>query len=349
MLPKLQKKSLIDLCQELILEKYTFFNISDYLSVALCYCDKDKILFTNQLYQKFVQDFPHVDFFSFKHRTSMSFQDIHKKERIFQITVQSVDEYDFVCIYELTDLFQSKNYQQTQDSLNALENLAAGISHEIKNPLSAIDIHTQLLEHKINSKKISVPQEVKSYLSIVQKESKRLLDILDMFLDRTRKHVPNLVFTEVGDIIESIEKLLTPELQLKKISLFIQKSTIPKIFTAPHLLQQILLDLLRNAIESVEETSKERKIWISYKESSVKDGIVIAIDDAGQGIDPALKHKIFDPYFTTKPHGTGLGLTLVKKMINELGGQIFLETSEWGGAKFVVYLSISQEHQKLLN
>ena len=346
-IPKLQKDALIELGKELLYEKYSLLNIIELDPTAIClYLDK-KIVFNNHLFNELTKEFP--DFTLLLEKTGVQcIQDFYKKDRVFNISKKEIDQSTIIYITELTIFFTDDITTKTKDSLLALENLAAGISHEIKNPLSAIDLHTQLLYHKINNKKLEVPSEIITYLDIVKQESDRLLKILDNFLNITRKSQPTLEFTEVSHVIDTITNLLAPELSLSNILLSFQIDTIPKIFTSPHILQQIILDLIRNSIESLENVSY-KQIEISIKESNTKTHIIIAIDDSGIGVSSELKYKIFDPYFTTKKNGTGLGLTLVKKMLEELGGEICIGHSMLGGAKFELYLPISKEQQKLLS
>ncbi|MDK2819032.1 MAG: GHKL domain-containing protein [Spirochaetota bacterium] len=346
-LPKLQKDALIGLSKELIHEKYSLLNIIELNPTAIClYLDK-QIVFKSYLFNELTSEIPNLIFLLDKIGVQY-IQDCYKKDRIFNIVKKEIDHSTIIYITELTTFFTENMTTKTKDSLLALENLAAGISHEIKNPLSAIDLHTQLLNYKIDNNKLTVPLEIITYLNIVKKESDRLLKVLDNFLNITRKSQPILEFTEVSHVIDTIANLLEPELSLHNIILSFQIDTIPKIFTSPYILQQVILDLIRNSIESLENI-KYKQIEISIKESNTKTHIIISIDDSGIGLSIELKYKIFDPYFTTKKNGTGLGLTLVKKMLEELNGEIYIGQSSLGGAKFDLYLPISKEFKKLLS
>ncbi|MGL4676784.1 MAG: sensor histidine kinase [Brevinema sp.] len=342
-LPKLSKESLIKFCKELIYEQYSLLDILETSPVAVSISFEEQLIFENSLYVQIVQEIPNIVL-----KTGIqSFQDFQNIDRLFYVVRKNIENYTVVYLMELTPFFQENITTKTQDSLVALETLAAGISHEIKNPLSAIDIHTQLLLNKIHNKKITVSEDIQKYLCIVKEESDRLLSVLDIFLNITRKSKPNLLFTEISLILDKINSLLEPELSQKNIILIIKKEVVPKIFTSPYILQQIILDLLRNSIEALSGQT-HKQINISLEENNTKTHIVISIDDSGVGIGSNKIYKIFDPYFTTKMEGTGLGLTLVKKMVEELGGEIFVAKSQLGGAKFELYFPISIE-QKLLS
>ncbi len=341
-LPKLSRNSLIKFCEELIYEQHKLLNVVE--DIAICIYFEEQIIFSSSLYNQYIQEVPNIVLL--KEVGVQSILDSKKNDRIFYIMKKDIEQNTIVYITELTQYFHENITTKTQESITALETLAAGISHEIKNPLSAIDIHTQILQNKIKNHKLSVSPEINNYLNIVKEESDRLLNVLDTFLNITRKSKPELVFTEISQILDKVYQLLIPELAQKQISLEIKIDAVPKIFTSPHILQQILLDLLRNSIEAL-KNQDNKSIEISLKETDTKTHIIISVDDSGSGIDSQVLYKIFDPYFTTKPEGSGLGLTLVKKMVEELGGRIFVAHSTLGGARFELYFPISSE-QKLL-
>ncbi len=342
-LPKLSRTSLIKFCEELIYEHYNLLNIIEGVAVGVYL--KDQIVFASDLYNQYLQEMPNIVL-----STEVGVQsilDTQKNDRVVYIMKKNFDQHTVIYVAELTQFFQENITTKTQESLIALETLAAGISHEIKNPLSAIDIHTQILQNKIKNNRLSVSPEIIKYLNIVQEESDRLINVLNTFLGITRKSQQPLVFTEVAQILDKSYQILMPELEQKQILLQLKIDSVPKIFTTPHILQQIILDLLRNSIEAINNQSN-RTIELSLQENNTKTHIIISIDDSGCGIDSHVQYKIFDPYFTTKTEGTGLGLTLVKKMVEELDGKIFVAHSNLGGAKFELYFPISSE-QKLLH
>ncbi len=344
-LPKLSKNALLKFCENLLHEHYNLLGVLDEIIMAVRVCDHDnKTVYENSAYDTLSKEFHNLSLFQNTGVTTII--DNKKNDRIFYIKTQNTNQFTIRYFMELTDILKDQSYHQ--ESLQALETLAAGISHEIKNPLSAIDIHTYLIQKKINSNKIRVQKEVKDYIDIVKEESSRLLHVLDMFLNMTRKSQPELVFTETADVAYKAYKLLEPELNAENIKLRLEINSVPKIFTSPDLLQQILLDLLRNSMEAL-KNQNDKMIELGIKENDSKTHIIISVDDSGSGIESGVVHKIFDPYFTTKDNGTGLGLTLVKKMIEELNGKILVSASNLHGAKFDIYLPISADIQKLLS
>ncbi|MGL5254425.1 MAG: sensor histidine kinase [Brevinema sp.] len=264
------------------------------------------------------------------------------------ITVKKVIYKNYQVIYIYPQLVSNMQEEKTafKDSLEALEMLAAGISHEIKNPLTAVDIHTQILERYIAKGQIQVPVEVQDYISLIKKENTRLLAVLDIFLGSIRKRQLTLTFCEVKDLILNLVKVFEAEFQEKGISLTLNLDSVPKIFTSQEILQQVASDIIRNAIEALEDR-ETKHIIISLKENNLRNSVYIAIEDSGPGISTNLRTRIFEPYYTTKKSGTGLGLTLVKKMVDELMGTISVEDSKIGGASFIISLPTSQGQRKL--
>lgn len=344
-LPKLQKKELIELCKNLIHERGFFLKIIENNSQSVIVFHNDLIIFQGTKIVELMKEIPNLHFSS-KYIGLISTQDIHHRDRILNIEFIEDEENHFFYIKDLSDSYNFLTSQKVEDGLGALENLAAGIAHEIKNPLTAIDIHTQLLCREINKKKITVSNEILNYLDIVQKENARLLHILNDFMNMTRKIKPQLVFTEIKDIIYNMINVFEGEFREKNIQITTSIKQVPKIFTAPVSLQQALSDLIRNAIEALENV-QNKQIHLSLSEDQTKNYLVIGIEDSGIGIPQNIKAKIFTPYFTTKNKGTGLGLTFVKKIIHELNGTILLKDSQLGGIACVIFLPISLGQKKL--
>ena len=346
-LVKLDKKQLIELSKDLMYERALSSHILDNLSVAIIVYQFQSVVYTNEQYNTLSTEIPILPTHILQEGDQVA-KDIYKNNRFINIKTQTVNDFKIIYIRDKSQEITQQLDQKTRQGLDALENLAAGISHEIKNPLSAIDLHTQILQKNILSGKLKVSEEITQYLSVVQKESTRLLEVLETFLSMTRHHKPNLVFTEISEVVENAQEIFKEELDQKGILLNITEEKVPKIFTSPALLQQIILDLVRNAMEAVEE-QEEKIITINIQQSDTKNDIIISIEDTGCGIPSDIKNKIFEPYFSTKFYGTGLGLTLVNKMVKELGGWVFVEnTQSHQGARFDVYLPISQDFQKLL-
>ncbi|MGL4393917.1 MAG: sensor histidine kinase [Brevinema sp.] len=344
-LPKLQKEELIRLSETLISERALLVELVELNPKGVIVFRGEDILYQSTQIKNLLKECN--NFIPTKNHVGIiSLLDIHQKDRVLEIDYQHFDIFDAFYISDVTIYQKDLSSKKTRTTLDALENLAAGISHEIKNPLSAIDIHTQLIQRQINKEVLSVPPEIEEYLSVVQHESKRLLSVLDDFLNMTRKVKPILQFSETSDIILATERVFEKECFEKNIKLEINISQVPKIFTVPNTLQQVLSDLIRNAIEALENKDK-KIIRLTLAEDELKTNLLICIEDSGDGISASIRSKVFEPYFTTKKTGTGLGLTLVNKMVHDIGGLIIISESDLGGAAFKILLPISQGQKKL--
>lgn len=237
----------------------------------------------------------------------------------------------YVTLIIIQDISQQKRLEfqlKNLESVNALNNLAAGIAHEIKNPMSAIDMHTQVLKKGIDREMIVVPEEVAKYLEIVSEETARLNAVLNDFLMSARKHELKLTFEEVEPYLEEISEFMKPEMDSMGVTLIKDFGEhIPRIFIDKPYLRQAVLNLLKNAMEATEGCDRKLVKLESYYDSA-KDSVAISIWDSGRGIPEDEVNQIFDPYFTKKDYGTGLGLTIVYKVIQEHGGEIAVDSGK---------------------
>ncbi|MGL4367242.1 MAG: sensor histidine kinase [Brevinemataceae bacterium] len=343
---KLQKEELVVLSKNLIQDLTFILKVIEHLPQSIMIYHNKNIVFTNQQMDQLMNKIPTLTF-SEEITGIISVQDKFSHDCYLEICCFKFNELTIFYVTDVKKYQEINSAQQIEDGLLVLEKLAASVSHEIKNPLTAIDIHTQVIQRQIDKKELSVSPEIYSYVQIVQKESTRLLSILDQFLNRTRKVKPKLEFTEIADILYNIQELFAPEMKQKKIKFDLEIGNVPKIFTAPSVLQQSIIDLLRNAMEAVVEQQR-KEIILSLSQNKTKEYIVISVEDSGKGISVSLRNKVFEPYFSTKSKGTGLGLTLVKKIVREIGGFILLKDSvKLCGVAFKIYLPISLGQKQL--
>ncbi len=227
------------------------------------------------------------------------------------------------------------------ESIGALNTMAAGIAHEIKNPLAAIDLHTQILRKGIKNNIIFVPEEVDNYINIVEEETRRLNNILNDFLLSARKRELKLSFVDFNDYLQGILHFMDPVIQEQKVLLDTEWGDIPKIFLDIEYLRQAIINLLKNALEAMHK-SDVRRIRVATFYDLGRDSVGMSLCDTGPGMNEETMQKIFEPYFSTKNTGTGLGLTIVYKIIKEHGGDILVESKPGQGTTFVIFLPIRQ-------
>ncbi len=349
-------------------ERVTFQSILNELDEALISYDENRIIFLNSRAKQILKlrDFPEntrfeqlskyssnpeiLDFIShcdWKRKSSQFFSQTTPVSRYYSITHIGTD-LDF-CIIKISDMTTQKELESQLnyfESLSALNTLAAGIAHEIRNPLAAIDLHTQLLKRGINKEIISVSDEIINYIRIVEDETHRLNNILNDFLLSARKRKLKLSFVNISDFLDSIITLMQPVFDENKIIIEKDVSEVPDIFIDPDYLKQAIINLLKNATEAMEKSNLKKITIRSYFEMP-KDSVAIEISDTGEGIEKDKIKKIFEPYYSSKNTGTGLGLTIVYKIVHEHGGDIKIDSKPGQGTTFTIYLPI-RRGQKLL-
>lgn len=278
------------------------------------------------------------------------FTDSTRETRYYFVERITVSESIFIIkVKDITENKQMEFQLKNLESVSALNTLAAGIAHEIKNPLTAIDLHTQILKKGINKKMIEVPPEVVQYIDIIDEEQRRLGLIVNDFLTAARKRDLKMTFEDINQYLKDILFLIKPEIEKNEITLSEEYEDVPKIFIDRDYLKQAIINLLKNAIESMKaqpagagETVKKRLLTIrTFYDNSI-DSVGISIIDNGVGIESEKIKKIFEPYYSTKDYGTGLGLTIVYKIVQEHGGDIKVESKKGGGSNFTIFLPLSK-------
>ncbi|MDZ7263314.1 MAG: ATP-binding protein [candidate division KSB1 bacterium] len=247
---------------------------------------------------------------------------------------QGTIESAFAVIKNLTEKRQLEETLRRKEKLTAMGQLASGVAHEIRNPLNAIGMITQRLAREF------VPQsghdEYRELTKIVVSEVRRINDIIQQFLKFARPPKLHLAATNVNLLIENTVKLMASQAQEKKIEIITSLNSTPVLMIDQNQMQQALLNILQNAIEAI---PGEGKITISTAVTNERE-VGIRIADSGIGMNSETQSKIFNLYYTTKPQGTGLGLSLVHQIISQHEGRIEVESAVGKGSTFSIYLPI---------
>ena len=244
---------------------------------------------------------------------------------------------------ELTARELSKVYRELQENfeqmkrterLSAIGQLSAGLAHEIRNPLAAIEGSADVLQNETPSEK-----RRHEFLGIIQKECRRLNRLLTNFLDFAKPRQPDLEMTEIGHLVDSVVGLAahaagrTPIMFNKEIA-----PSLPLLECDPEQLKQVLLNLTINAIQAMQPNGGE----ITIKAQERQQQVFLEVQDQGCGILPEYLGKIFDPFFTTKNDGTGLGLSVAHQILQQHGGQLTAERNAEQGMTFRIILPVKR-------
>jgi len=239
-----------------------------------------------------------------------------------------------VLIRDLREIRDLQEKVRRSAHLASLGRLAAGVAHEIRNPLSSIRGFAQYFIHRLKGQ-----EEEQGYASIMVKEVDRLNRVITELLDFARPKEPYKELYALEEILEHSLKLLEPELAKKNVQ--IEKAyepTLPLVLVDRDQLSQAFLNILLNSLESMDGGGRIR---VGVKRRSGSPSVEVAISDTGRGIPPEDLPKIFEPFFSTKRKGTGLGLSIVHQIVERHGGDIAVESKERGGTAFFITLPLS--------
>ena len=232
-----------------------------------------------------------------------------------------------------------------RENLASLTNLAAAVAHEIKNPLAAISIHVQLLRKNFKACNLEINAKAQKHLDVVEEEIERLNKIVVDFLFAVRPLQCEFAPVNINELIKNLFATFQDEFSAAKISILPQlNSKLPVIQADERFVRQALMNILTNAKAAMMPAGGELGITTRFDQERV----YIIITDTGKGIPPDILHKIFEPYFTTKPDGSGLGLTMTYKVIKEHGGDIQVHSDIGKGTRFTLILPITRSEKPLL-
>ena len=217
-----------------------------------------------------------------------------------------------------------------------LERLLARLAHEIRNPLSSLDIHVQLLEEDVGSLAPGLRSQLTSRLEIIHGELHRLESIVDHFLRLAGPSALDLEPVDLSKILTHVRELLRPEAAARQIELRTQLAeSLPSLLADPVRLTQALLNLVINALQAVDQNGR-----IEIRAAASGSEILVEVQDNGPGIPTEKLPAIFDPYFTTKTEGSGLGLWIAQQIVTAHGGTLQAQNAAGGGALFAMRLPL---------
>lgn len=260
------------------------------------------------------------------------------------------------------DITENKNQEvmlHRMENMANLTNLAAGMAHEIKNPLGAISIHIQLVQKALlkareNEGKLPPPKFVENHIDVVNEEVEHLNKLIMDFLLAVRPVNATLELKNPGKLIQSSVDFFKPEFNNEGIEVIYNvNDNEQKIMLDEKLLRDVILNLSQNALAAIKTKISANKYQdetpvFSIQCLKTENRYVIKIEDNGCGMSETSIAKIFEPYYTTKANGTGLGMTMVYKIVKEFSGEITVESKEDMGTAFTLVFPIPQKNKKLL-
>lgn len=256
---------------------------------------------------------------------------------------QSVVALENAKLYEelrlnLRKLEESQRALVQAEKMSAVGRLLVSVAHEINNPLNSV----RNCIHLAGRGEISIGDQRK-YLQLAQDELTRLAETVKRMLDFYRPGKIDKEIIQIKTIIDKVISLLHPQLRDRFIQLNMNiPLNMPAFWGAADQLQQVIFNLMLNAIDALEDVKNNRTIWI---EASFQDGAnCLWVEDSGVGIDPELESQIFEPFVSTKKNGTGLGLSVSYNIMHAHGGSIRVVSGLHGhGARFEIRIPVRLE------
>jgi two-component system, sporulation sensor kinase E len=231
------------------------------------------------------------------------------------------------------------------ESLASLTTLAAGVAHEIKNPLGSMGIHLQLIQKKIAGRQTIEQRDIAQHLGVIGEEVDRLNRIVVDFLFAVKPMDTVLADGDINPVIEDLLAFVRPELDQAGIRIEPDLApALPRLRIDERYIKQALLNLVKNAAAAMPDGGV-----LHVETLCAADEVVVRISDTGTGIADDVMDKIFEPYFTTKPFGTGLGLTIVFKIVKEHFGDIAVSSRVGEGTSVTISLPVPQKEKILID
>ena len=250
-----------------------------------------------------------------------------------------------VILRDVTRERESETRTIESERLNAITLLAAGVAHEIGNPLNSITIHLQLLEREIANLRAKDRDSLKELVEVSRREVDRLEQIIGQFLRALRPSQPSLERANVREVLDGTIEFLRHEIKDRDVLVEVESQPdLPACLIDKAQIKQAFFNIIRNAIQAMTNGGL-LKISLGSDDRFVS----IAFKDTGPGISAESLGNIFEPYFTTKSEGTGLGLMIVQRIVRDHGGEIEVHTTPRSGTTFTIYLPRDERRIRLLS
>jgi signal transduction histidine kinase len=249
-----------------------------------------------------------------------------------------------IILRDITESRRSTEKTIESERFNALTLLAAGVAHEIGNPLNSLHIHLQLMERKIRRLDGKVKEELQEAIAISRAEITRLDSIVTQFLQAIRPSKPILHPENVNAIVEEALRFFAPEIADRDIVVEPElRPDLPPIELDRDQMKQAFYNVIKNSFEAM-----KRRGILRIRTDMDATHVNISFTDTGGGMSAESLSRVFEPYFTTKSSGSGLGLLIVRRIVREHGGEMAIESNEGKGLTLTIRLPYLDKRVRML-
>lgn len=246
-----------------------------------------------------------------------------------------------VILSDITKEKKSTEARIEDERTSSILLLAAGVAHELGNPLNSLTIHLQLIERKLKKLKASKDTEsVAESLQVCREEVMRLDGIISHFLEAIRPQPPDLAETDLGEVLAEVLRFQHRELADRDVAVEAETGDLPRVMADRNQLKQVFFNITKNAMEAMQPGGRLR-----IKSRVDDESVYLLFGDTGSGIKPEDLVRMFQPYHTTKTGGHGLGLMIAQRIMRDHGGQIGLESKP--GVGTVVTLQFPRKDRRV--
>ena len=249
-----------------------------------------------------------------------------------------------IIMRDITESRRTAEKTIESERLNALTLLAAGVAHELGNPLNSLNIHLQLMERQARKLKGKAGDELQYSIEICRGEINRLDSIVTQFLRAIRPSRPQLQPENINTIVEEAVRFFSAEIEARDIVVETElRSDLPLLQLDRNQMKQAFYNVIKNSFEAM----KRRGILLirtDMDESHVR----VSFIDTGGGMSAETLSHVFEPYYTTKESGSGLGLLIVRRIVREHGGELAIESTEGKGLTLTIRLPFKEQRVRML-
>jgi two-component system, sporulation sensor kinase E len=249
-----------------------------------------------------------------------------------------------IIMRDITESRRTAEKTIESERLNALTLLAAGVAHELGNPLNSLNIHLQLMERQTRKLKGKERDELQHSIEICRGEINRLDSIVTQFLRAIRPSRPQLQPENINAIVEEAVRFFSAEIEARDIVVETElRSDLPLLQLDRGQMKQAFYNVIKNSFEAM-----KRRGILRIRTDTDESHVRVSFIDTGGGMSAETLSHVFEPYYTTKERGTGLGLLIVRRIVREHGGELAIESTEGKGLTLTIRLPFKEQRVRML-